>query len=227
MKSCIYKINSVLYPDKLYIGSAVNFSKRKSIHLHWLKKGKHSNKKLQNHFNKYGINDLSFQVVEVVTDKSNLLNREQFFIDTLKPKFNILKVAGSWLGHKHTSESVKKISCSLLGNKKRLGKNHSEITKEKIRESKLNIKQTKEHIDKRSKKLLGNTWNRGKVRTPEVKKKLKGNTNAGKSIIDTKTGQVYNSVTEAAKSIGIKRTTLSMMLCGKNKNKTTLKYGNQ
>lgn len=217
----------MLYPDKIYIGSAVSFSERKSIHLHRLKKGNHPNKKLQNHFNKYGFNDLCFEIVEVVADKNNLLNREQFFIDTLKPKFNILKVAGSWLGHKHNSESVKKISKSLLGNKKRLGKTHSEITKEKIRESKLNVRQTKEHIEKRSKKLLGNSWNKGKVRTVEMKEKLKGNTNAGKSIIDTETGQIFNSVTEAAKSISIKRTTLSMMLCGKNKNKTTLKYGNQ
>lgn len=43
-------------------------------------------------------------------------------------------------------------------------------------------------------------------------------------VIDIKTGKVFNSVNDAAASVNLKRTTLIMMLRGKNPNKTTLKY---
>lgn len=45
-----------------------------------------------------------------------------------------------------------------------------------------------------------------------------------KKIIDTKTNKIYNTVTDAAKSNGLKVTTLSMMLTGINRNKTDLIY---
>jgi hypothetical protein len=50
--SGIYSIEFVGY-DKVYIGSTINFSRRKSEHLYLLKKNKHSNKHLQNIYNKY------------------------------------------------------------------------------------------------------------------------------------------------------------------------------
>ena len=45
-----------------------------------------------------------------------------------------------------------------------------------------------------------------------------------KKIKDTSTGQVYNSIKEAALSNGIKMSTLSAMLTCQNKNKTNLIY---
>ena len=45
-----------------------------------------------------------------------------------------------------------------------------------------------------------------------------------KKVINTVSGLVYNSVNEAAKSIGIDRTTLIKKLRGKTKNNTNLKY---
>ncbi len=52
-----------------------------------------------------------------------------------------------------------------------------------------------------------------------------GGLNPGsKKVIDTKTYFIHGSVREAAKSVGLKETTLIMMLKGNNKNKTNLKY---
>jgi hypothetical protein len=34
-----------------------------------------------------------------------ILEREQYYLDLLKPEYNILKVAGSSLGFKHSEES--------------------------------------------------------------------------------------------------------------------------
>lgn len=45
-----------------------------------------------------------------------------------------------------------------------------------------------------------------------------------KKVINTKTGEVYNNITVAAKSIGYIRSRLSHMLRGVNRNKTDFKY---
>lgn len=95
----IYKIYS-LKTDRHYIGSAVNFKSRKSSHLSHLRKTKHHSIKLQRHYNKYGYNDLVFYVLENVIDNNNLLVREQYYIDTTKPYFNICPIAGSNLNRK-------------------------------------------------------------------------------------------------------------------------------
>jgi predicted DNA-binding protein (MmcQ/YjbR family) len=60
LKNCcgIYKIQSVIKPERIYIGSAKNIRIRWNIHTSNLKLNRHENKKLQNHYNKYGVNDL-------------------------------------------------------------------------------------------------------------------------------------------------------------------------
>lgn len=94
----IYKITDVL-GNKVYIGSTVNFKQRKIQHFYTLKTNKHANKKLQNFYNKYGIESLEFSVVEYCNNELDLLlEREQYWIDTLKPEFNIAVKAGSSLG---------------------------------------------------------------------------------------------------------------------------------
>lgn len=47
----------------------------------------------------------------------DLILREQFYIDKLMPEYNILKVAGSPSGYKHSTESLDKMSKALLGGK--------------------------------------------------------------------------------------------------------------
>lgn len=63
-----------------------------------------------------------FEVLEIIdiddSIKENLLMREQFWIDNLKPAYNILPVAGSNLGYHHTEETKQKISNSTKGVKK-------------------------------------------------------------------------------------------------------------
>lgn len=39
-------------------------------------------------------------------DKNNVLIREQYYMDLLKPQYNIAEIAGSTLGYKHTPESL-------------------------------------------------------------------------------------------------------------------------
>jgi group I intron endonuclease len=121
---------------KLYIGSSLNLSCRFSEHIN----GTKSNIKLQNAINKYNLQDFVFIIFEYC-EAENLILREQFYIDSLKPEYNILKVAGSLLGFKHTPESLAKMSGSnnpMFGksrsaeNNPMFGKCHSAETKQKM-----------------------------------------------------------------------------------------------
>jgi len=103
----IYQIKSI-QKEKIYIGSAVSLKCRKSTHFKELKDNTHSNKHLQNHVNKYGIEDLVFIIMEFCS-KEKLIEREQYWMDTLKPEFNICRVAGSALGVKWSEEQKQKI----------------------------------------------------------------------------------------------------------------------
>lgn len=60
---CIYKITNKSN-DMIYIGSSSNLLSRWNAHLECLIKGKHNNPLLQNDFNKYGITEFMFEIIE-------------------------------------------------------------------------------------------------------------------------------------------------------------------
>jgi group I intron endonuclease len=89
--------------NKQYIGSAVNLFQRKKEHFKCLKNRNHHNRHLQNHVNKYGIDVLSFSIIQCCP-KEKLIKQEQYWINLLQPEFNICKIANSTLGLKYTKE---------------------------------------------------------------------------------------------------------------------------
>jgi group I intron endonuclease len=118
MNSGIYKITCTA-TNKIYVGSAINLSKRKNNHFHSLKKNKHENSYLQNSFNKYGESFFIFETLEII-EKDNLIICEQKWIDVLKEQYelyNLNMIAGSFLGRKHTDETKKKLSVFRTGQK--------------------------------------------------------------------------------------------------------------
>lgn len=112
--SGIYKIQSKIKPERIYIGSAINISHRWNMHLFRLRKKEHHSSKLQNHYNKYGESDLLFSIL-LGCEISDLIKIEQYFIDSYRPWFNICKVAGSALGIKRVY--TKTPGCSRPGGK--------------------------------------------------------------------------------------------------------------
>lgn len=90
--SGIYQIQSITN-GKRYVGSALYLKRRKKVHCRVLKDKRH-NMHLQNHFNKYGIEDLVFGIIEFCP-KEKLFEREQYWIDKLHPEFNICKIVGT------------------------------------------------------------------------------------------------------------------------------------
>lgn len=71
----IYKIINVVN-NKFYVGSAVNFSRRKARHFSELRHNKHNNRWLQASWNKHGEQAFIFAIVEEVQDKALLLEVE-------------------------------------------------------------------------------------------------------------------------------------------------------
>ena len=168
--SGIYKIQSRIKPERCYIGSAFNIYYRWSAHLTYLKQNKHHSKKLQNHYNKYGKNDLVFSIL-IGCEKDDLLTTEQFFIDSYKPWFNVCPIAGNTSRRKVSKEireklrkksknrpspnKGKRLSETHRGNisKAQMGEKNSFFNKRHTEETKRIIgeKSTQMHIIKRLK----------------------------------------------------------------------------
>lgn len=98
---------------KVYVGSASFFFQRLSRHKNDLRKGIHPNRKLQNAWNKYGEASFVFAEIEKVENQEDLVPREQYWIDKLRPWFNIAPRACSNFGVVHTKETRNKRSASL------------------------------------------------------------------------------------------------------------------
>lgn len=134
----------------MYIGSSV----RLSIRFHQHIKGAQSNIKLQNAIKKYTLEDFIFVVFEYC-DSKQLLNREQFYLDTLNPLYNINPSAGSLLGYKHTEEVIARMK----------GRTHSEEAKAKMSK----IQQTIDRSGENNPRGM-----LGKTHSAETKAKMQG-----------------------------------------------------
>jgi group I intron endonuclease len=168
MKKVIYKIENNIN-DKIYIGSTENFKLRYNQHKHHLLKGTHHSRILQNFVNKYGFNCLSFKIIE--ENVINLIEREQFYIDTLNPFFNIRKIADSMKDTKRT-ESQKKymVEQRMIKSPYKKGWKHSKETLEKISNNRKGIKQSQET------KIKIGIANKGRLVSSETKIKISKST---------------------------------------------------
>jgi group I intron endonuclease len=131
-KSGIYKWTNKLTND-IYIGQSVDLAKRfiRYFNLSYLKN--RETLIISRALIKYGYSSFQLEILEYC-DIADLTEREQYYLDKLNPKYNILKIAGSSLGHKLTEETKAKISKSLKGiyvNEKSdlYGRTHTEETK--------------------------------------------------------------------------------------------------
>lgn len=114
IKSGIYCIENIVNKKK-YIGSSQNVYKRKNRHLSELKMLKHKNIKLQRSYNKHGKDNFIFYVLEFVENLTELITREQYYIDSEKPEYNINLIANSSLGVKRSDETKEKVRQANLG----------------------------------------------------------------------------------------------------------------
>lgn len=162
--SGVYAIKNKL-TDDLYIGSSDDIKRRWTHHRRDLKAGKHYNKILQSAWDKYGEENMLFEIIEAC-DKSELLTREQEYIDDCQPRYNIMDIAycpPSRKGISPSKETREKISRALLGRKV------SEEERQRNSEGHVKLWQDEEYKASRSGK---NHPNHGASMSEEQKEKI-------------------------------------------------------
>lgn len=127
-KPGVYRWNNLI-TGKSYIGSSKDLSNRLRAYYSTnnIKRivGKESSI-ICNAILKYNYENFSLDILEYC--KINILiEREQYYLDLLKPEYNILKTAGSRLNHKLTEKTKKAVSIALRGKKRR-----DKIKKDKV-----------------------------------------------------------------------------------------------
>lgn len=172
---------------KYYIGSSIDLGRRFSSYFSYLWITSQAKTSIIcKSLLKYGYSEFSLEILEYC-DSQDTIKREQFYIDSLYPEYNILKIAGSRLGSKQSAETKAKIILALTGRKS------SDITKSKQRVAKLGIARDditraklKEHLTQLNKNFLAK------------KKGMKV------TILDleTKITTEYDSIRKAAQDIG-------------------------
>lgn len=88
-----------------YVGQASHFTTRFQHHRWHLQRGTHHSQPLQRAWRKYDPCAFVFDVLERVTDSNLLIEREQHWIDALRPEYNVAPVAGSSLGLRRAPRS--------------------------------------------------------------------------------------------------------------------------
>lgn len=206
MENVIYKISNSIN-DKIYIGSAKKFNYRKNVHLSYLRKGNHHSRKLQNHVNKYGVDSLIFEIIEECSSVDVLIEREQFYLDTLKPFFNIRKKAESQLGVVWSKESKDKLVKSrqkyydeirgkkrspdickkISEGKKKSNYRHSEETKIKIGNSSRGRRHSEESLRKISEA------SKGREMSIETRKKISERQKTSRNYMKGRSGNLHHN----------------------------------
>lgn len=211
----IYKITS---PNgKIYIGQTINKKQRKH---HYNSLDFKQQVKLWNNVQKYNWRPVdTFEIIEECLCGENkwfLNEREKYWIqyfDSLKNGLNCNEGGHGNLGHKHSQETLNKMSLSKLGvkhpewrNKEKSeytkGRKHSEESKEKMSLVKKE-RMTDEIKNKISKGLKGN-------------KNGIGNKGNSKKIICLTTNEIYDSIKCASNDLNIREAGIINVCKGKS-----------
>lgn len=233
--SGIYQIVNTIN-GKSYIGSAKNTEKRWNRHKYDLGRGKHHSVYLQRSWIKYGESVFAFKILEQ-TDE--LFARETYWIDTLKPEYNLGSVGGGDNISKHPKLAEIKKKHSVIG--KQRWDNLSEKEKQVFSDKRKGDKNgnwkggiySPKCLDCGAKispyksrclvcsKLGARNFFYGKAHSPETKAILRQRrlgklpTNAKKVEAD---GIVYDSANRAAKALGVCAATISFRVKSKHWN---------
>ena len=187
--SGIYKILNTRN-NNFYIGSSKELKKRWSQHRSSLKHNTHINIILQRSWNKYGKDSFFFEIIEEC-DENTLLEREQFYLDTLSPYYNIgIQSSGgdNLTNHPDREKIIKKITKAVRKRYENMSKEEKQLFSDRLTGHKNpNFGNTwsdemKEKTSKRLKEFYKNNdiYNKGKKieeflseeKAKEVRKKL-------------------------------------------------------
>ena len=131
-KGNVYKWVNTLTKE-CYIGSSVDLSRRILYYFNIKYMTNYKSKSIiYSALLKYGHKVFKLEILEYC-DKELVVEREQYYINTLKPRYNILNIAGSSLGFRHSETT--RANMSLNNTKEKhpfYGRKHTEESKVKM-----------------------------------------------------------------------------------------------
>ena len=192
-----------------YIGSSVNLGRRFRVYYDFSYLSVRINKsksRIYSSILKHGYSNFQLEILEYCT-KENAINREQYYIDLLKPEYNLNSIAGSRLGSIHSEETRLKMSTSAQG------RNHTEETKKLISLATKGINNPnfgKTHSEE-TKALISLARLGKSLLSESMKAKMSEESGTSLRVIDLKTNEisVYTSITKAAKAMCVTQPPLS------------------
>jgi group I intron endonuclease len=131
--------------------------------------------------------------------KTDLIEREQFFIDKLNPEYNILKYAYSVLGYRHRPENIEKFKS------KTISLEHKEILS-LTHKNKLVSEETKNKLA-----IATTSYKKNNPLSPEALANIKEKTiereGVAVRVLNTQTNEVkeFTNQTEAGQFLGVTR----------------------
>ncbi len=199
-KSGIYRwVNKT--NNKSYVGSSINLISR-FYRYYNIKHLVASKRLIDKALLKYGYSNFRLEILEYC-DIDILLVREQYYIDKLKPEYNIAPIAGSTLGFKHSQETL-----NYFKNDRKF----SEEAKKKLSKAATG----RVLASSVGKKILASRL--GSKVSIETRSKISASTSALIGIpviiknIQTNIETEYINLTEAAKAINVSRTAVKKAL---------------
>lgn len=219
-KSDIYRWNNLI-TGASYVGSAVDLSKRfrNYFYVKFIKKELlKNNSVIYKALLKYGYSNFNLEILEYC-DNMSILNREQNYIDILKPKYNLCPIAGSSLGRITREETKLKLRNFWL-NKQFIKSKYSTLKEFIINSIEKKLNESEFKIIKLHKKL---------IRIKQLKESKVSFVTRMKILASTKTKQTilvtdvikgitseYPSARRAAEALNASNSTIMNKLKSKN-----------
>mgnify|MGYP004478077513 CR=1 FL=1 len=213
---CIYMITNAITGER-YIGQTRDYQRRVWQHKSAAKKGSHL--KISKAIAKYGIDNFKFDVLEECS-LEELNDKERYYISELKPEYNVC-AGGIGPNGLHLTDEEKERSRQAA---KKQWANMTEEQKQRVIEKQLTGPRKGHEVstetrEKLRKANLGKKQSEVTVRKRSLKNRdaLKGNKNGNKKIRCVETGEVFESVKQAAEHIGINPSGITSVLKGRQR----------
>jgi len=162
---------------------------------------KNSQSYIYNAILKHGLSNFSLAIIEYC-EPEQCLDREDFYLSSLRHEYNILEKAGSSLGFRHSDKTKKIMSGAKKGeNNPFFGQNHSDETRKKMSEAKTGLQAAffgKNHSAESRKKISD-------AKLGQARPGGAGRPSQPISVFDKNTNEttIYDSIRAAARTLNM------------------------